>query len=68
MDSAMANIVNAMPLGKSVSTGTMVLQSYHATSGFHYQIGIREMSGLYIMEGFYAFYAERSRRTSGGYT
>lgn len=40
------------PIGKSVTTGTNVLQSYKAPSGFNYQVGLREASGLYIFESF----------------
>ena len=42
----------AKPIGKSVTTGTTLLQSFHATSGFNYQIGMRKASGLTIVEGF----------------
>lgn len=40
------------PLGKSVTTGTTVLQAYKAPSGFNYQVGLRQASGLYIFESF----------------
>ena len=40
------------PIGKSVTTGTSLLQAYKAPSGFTYQIGLREASGLYIFESF----------------
>ena len=40
------------PIGKSVTTGTTLLQAYKAPSGFTYQTGLREASGLYIFESF----------------
>ena len=40
------------PIGKSVTTGTSLLQAYKAPSGFTYQLGLREASGLYIFESF----------------
>ena len=42
----------AKPIGKSVTTGTTLLQSFHATSGFNYQIGMRKAAGLTIVEVF----------------
>jgi hypothetical protein len=40
------------PIGKSVTTRTTLLQAYKAPSGFTYQLGLREASGLYIFESF----------------
>ena len=40
------------PIGKSVTTGTSILQAYKAASGFNYQLGVREAAGLYIFESF----------------
>ena len=46
------NYCLSKPIGKSLTTGTLVLQSYMATSGFNYQVGVREVCGLLIFEGF----------------
>lgn len=40
------------PIGESVTTGTTLIQTYMAASGFNYQVGVREASGLYIFESF----------------
>ena len=52
MENSLVNILKSQPIGKSYSTGLTLYQSYKATSGFDYQIGMREASGLYIFEGF----------------
>ena len=52
MEKSLVNILKSQPIGKSYSTGLTLYQSYKAASGFDYQIGMREASGLYIFEGF----------------
>lgn len=52
MENTIAQVFKCSPIGKSYSTGTTLLQSYKALSGIEYQIGVREISGLYIVEGF----------------
>lgn len=52
MENSLVNILKNQPIGKSYSTGLTLYQSYKASSGFDYQIGMREASGLYIFEGF----------------
>ena len=58
----------AKPIGKSVTTGTTLLQSFHAASGFNYQIGMRKAAGLTIVEGFAegtgCSYSERTESNS----
>lgn len=39
------------PISISASTGLSVVQSFLAKSGFNYQVGIREMPELLIIEG-----------------
>lgn len=52
MGESNTNYYLSKPIGKSLTTGTVVLQSYMATSGFNYQVGVREVCGLLILEGF----------------
>ena len=38
------------PIGYSESTGMDVYQSFTATSGFNYFVGVRNLNGLIIVE------------------
>ncbi len=42
---------NTTPVSISASTGLSVVQSFLAKSGFNYQVGIRDMPELLIVEG-----------------
>ena len=44
------NIENLKPVGINYSTGLNIYQSFQAQSGFNYQVGVREMQGLIIVE------------------
>lgn len=52
MENSLVQILNKPTIAQSVSTGTEILQSFKAASGFNYQVGLREAAGLYILEGF----------------
>lgn len=45
------NIENLKPVGVNYSTGLNIYQSFQAHLGFNYQVGVREMQGLLIVEG-----------------
>lgn len=48
---AINRIENLKPVGVNYSTGLNIYQSFQARSGFNYQVGVREMQGLLIVEG-----------------
>lgn len=45
------SIENLKPVGVNYNTGLNIYQSFQAQSGFNYQVGVREMQGLLIVEG-----------------
>ena len=50
---ATINSINSLqPVGVNYNTGMNIYQSYQAASGFNYQVGVREVEGLLIIEGF----------------
>lgn len=52
MEKLITNCGLSKPIVTSLATGTIVLQSYRAMSGFNYQIGVRDTHGLLILERF----------------